>query len=912
MKSKFIGAIVAIAVVLSMVMVPAVPGVAVAAAGDAGLEITPAETKVGFTQDFDLEIWTDIAGSDTFDGVGAYLNFSTTYMQVNFITNGSLPMVLGHGQDNGLGTVDYAAGSLTPVTGPTLVCTLNCTSKGVTGVSTIDFVIDGALRTTDVTLTGGSIINWSMVTDATLKVGSPALTVNVTPAGKGNVDVTGLSVPSSYPNVSYWTWGDVVQLTGQDPAAGWEFSHWSGNLSGSTNPDTVTMDDARSVMAHFVELPCVLDVDPNTVNIEARFSAVGEEGSDTITIKNDGGGVLRWQVGYPPILGIGDNWVYANIYGASMEMMTMVVTDDTDLHVYDVDISWAPSANRTIIVTDPPMGPVPAVMVNATAKMDKCGLDFVQQKANLLVWITAWVPATAELLWTYNGCHGWPYYGGKSWSYDATQQLVVMGVPNPLIILPTCYATVTGFTNYCAVTNTTLPVYCWEITHYVDPTNATTIAATTFKQEYWNDASKAIEFQWDGATFAYPPVDVRSLQVANLATLPPPACCNTTSWLSFDKLSCNLLADETVEVTVTANSSGLDVGVHNGTFCVSSCCCSGVNHQCVNVSFNVLPATSLEDVFRDLPADALDYDAEYPGMTFDVYVNFTAPVDEFNSIGLTDYAPPGWVVATDNSWCVPPASFNKSNYNKAEYAWAGPYDVPTNFSAKYEVTIPATASPGSNFWPECDAMPCPPCGGSPINNYPAWIEYWFGAAGPYETVICEEREKIVTVPGCVVGETRDVVGDVLDTVLVSLYEDDDVWEDNDSSSIVGGIAVYQNCANDTGMYYQIADKYCYFPINTRPEGDGGSMPSSRNPAYPDYIDWSTPELLAAGNVTNFVGDYGLICKAASISMAMEAVNHMLFVPEEPLGVPHPDWRLSGWKVTQVVNSWQFPAGCACC
>jgi len=343
----------------------------------------------------------------------------------------------------------------------------------------------------------------------------------------------------------------------------------------------------------------------------------------------------------------------------------------------------------------------------------------------------------------------------------------------------------------------------------------------------------------------------------------------------------------------------------------------GIDYECVNVTCAVLPATTLDDVFRDLPADALDYDAEYPGDTFSVYVNFTATVDEFNSIGMTDFAPPGWLVETDNSWCVPPASFNKSNYNKAEYAWSGPgggggWDAGTMFSAKYNVTIPATAVPGSNYWPGCDPLPCPPCSGSPINMFPAWVEYWFGPAGPYETVICEEREKIVTVPGCEVGETRDVVGDVLDTVTVNLYEDDDVWEDQDTSSIVGTIAVYEDCADDTGMYYKVASKYCYYSLNTRPTGDGGTMPLSRNPAYPDYVDWSTPEKLAAGNVLNFVGDYGLICKAASMSYAMEAVNHMLFIPLGDDGITlEPDWQLSGWKVTQVVHSWQFPCGCNC-
>jgi len=317
------------------------------------------------------------------------------------------------------------------------------------------------------------------------------------------------------------------------------------------------------------------------------------------------------------------------------------------------------------------------------------------------------------------------------------------------------------------------------------------------------------------------------------------------------------------------------------------------------------------DVIRDLPPDALDFDAEYPGDTFDVYVNFTAPVDDFNGISLTDLAPAGWEVETNVTWCDPVADWTMHPYNKAEYAWEGPFLKGQNFSAKYKVTIPATASPGINEWPNCTPIPCPPCEGSPINSYPVWLEYWFGPKGPYESCITGEYQKIVTVPGCVVGETRDVNGDLLDTVLVTLYETPVVWEDNDSSSIVGNVTKYENCANDTGYYYQTAQKYCYYEVDTRPQGDGGDMPAVRNPAHPDYIDWSTPELLAAGFTMDFVGDYGLVCKAASMSYAMESVNHWLFVPTDAMLVPQPDWQLSNWKAMESVHSWQFPCGCNC-
>ncbi len=46
----------------------------------------------------------------------------------------------------------------------------------------------------------------------------------------------------------------MVNLTAVN-ASGWVFDHWSGNLSGSVNPESIVMDCNKSVTAHFVEEP---------------------------------------------------------------------------------------------------------------------------------------------------------------------------------------------------------------------------------------------------------------------------------------------------------------------------------------------------------------------------------------------------------------------------------------------------------------------------------------------------------------------------------------------------------------------------------------------------------------------------------------------------------------------------------
>jgi uncharacterized repeat protein (TIGR02543 family) len=67
------------------------------------------------------------------------------------------------------------------------------------------------------------------------------LTVNV--VGSGSV------IPDP---VGPYHYGDVVELTAEaDPD--WEFSGWSGDLSGSTNPESITMDGNKTITATFIE-----------------------------------------------------------------------------------------------------------------------------------------------------------------------------------------------------------------------------------------------------------------------------------------------------------------------------------------------------------------------------------------------------------------------------------------------------------------------------------------------------------------------------------------------------------------------------------------------------------------------------------------------------------------------------------
>jgi uncharacterized repeat protein (TIGR02543 family) len=71
-----------------------------------------------------------------------------------------------------------------------------------------------------------------------------SLTVNV--VGSGSV--------TKNPDQSTYTSGVPVELTAV-PAAGWSFSGWSVDLTGTTNPSTITMDSNKTVTATFTQNP---------------------------------------------------------------------------------------------------------------------------------------------------------------------------------------------------------------------------------------------------------------------------------------------------------------------------------------------------------------------------------------------------------------------------------------------------------------------------------------------------------------------------------------------------------------------------------------------------------------------------------------------------------------------------------
>lgn len=81
------------------------------------------------------------------------------------------------------------------------------------------------------------------------------LTVDTT--GKGTVDEKVVQNTTSS-SISYNS-GTTVQLTAH-PATGWKFDHWEGDLTGSDNPTTITINEPKKVTAVFVQTSYELTV----------------------------------------------------------------------------------------------------------------------------------------------------------------------------------------------------------------------------------------------------------------------------------------------------------------------------------------------------------------------------------------------------------------------------------------------------------------------------------------------------------------------------------------------------------------------------------------------------------------------------------------------------------------------------
>ena len=120
-----------------------------------------------------------------------------------------------------------------------------------------------------------------------------------------------------------------------------------------------------------------------------------------------------------------------------------------------------------------------------------------------------------------------------------------------------------------------------------------------------------------------------------------------------------------------------------------------------------------------------------PGSSFRVTVTFSAPANDFNAIGITDFAPEGWAVVVDNvdedpAWCSPNPIASNATDNRADYIWFGPYSAGTSFTVAYLVTVPVAAK--ADVYDFSDGQ----------------LEYYIASDGPFVDNIAGDSQ--VTIP----------------------------------------------------------------------------------------------------------------------------------------------------------------------
>jgi uncharacterized repeat protein (TIGR02543 family) len=109
-------------------------------------------------------------------------------------------------------------------------------------------------------------IDGNKVVTATFTQDHYTLTINI--VGSGSV--------TRSPDQTTYTYGTVVTLTAV-PETGWLFSQWSGDLTGSTNPTTITMTGNKAITATFTRLLVDSELSESSTSEELRANAAGQD-----------------------------------------------------------------------------------------------------------------------------------------------------------------------------------------------------------------------------------------------------------------------------------------------------------------------------------------------------------------------------------------------------------------------------------------------------------------------------------------------------------------------------------------------------------------------------------------------------------------------------------------------------------
>jgi len=253
--------IVCVIILLLMVVVP----LPVAADGPTLVSVNPASKTVSAGQTFTITV--ACTPGQSIKSYELKVLFNPTLLQANSVSEGTI--FTGYTTFFNDGTINNTAGSIIDIYG--LILGAGTVSAPGSLVS-ISFTARLASGTSPISLSDVGVTNETTYVPITVTNGTVTLrefTLSVTLDGSGSV--------TKNPNQATYAYGTVVQLTAT-ASAGYTFNSWTGNLSGSTNPASITMNGNRSVTAHFTQNQYTL-----TVTIDGSGSVTKNPNQATYT-----------------------------------------------------------------------------------------------------------------------------------------------------------------------------------------------------------------------------------------------------------------------------------------------------------------------------------------------------------------------------------------------------------------------------------------------------------------------------------------------------------------------------------------------------------------------------------------------------------------------------------------------------
>ncbi|MES2431001.1 MAG: InlB B-repeat-containing protein [Bacteroidota bacterium] len=255
--------------------------------------------------------------SDVMAGAGATLNSPTCGPPPVTYSLSTTAIPTAGGSVSGAGT--YNSGSMVTVTATPAT---GYTFTGWSGDAS------GTNPSVSVTMNGNKSVtaNFEVSTIATY-----TLATNVSPAGGGSV--------TRNPNASSYNDGTSVTLTAV-PAAGYNFTGWSGDASGTNSSVSITMNSNKTVTANFVVQPpggtSTIRIEDDATTATGLCQYDGSIGSNSganngkvINLSNSAAKIIEWSVAAPASGTYTLNWRYVNSSGSNAFSMKLLVNGVT-------------------------------------------------------------------------------------------------------------------------------------------------------------------------------------------------------------------------------------------------------------------------------------------------------------------------------------------------------------------------------------------------------------------------------------------------------------------------------------------------------------------------------------------------------------------------------------------------------